>query len=308
MHAVQLADLAAILALHGPSLLFRRELISEEALQAYWNASRSRSESWKRRLGEYQQRERGGGSTELQAWWKEHDALLEEILLSEPLTRIYAALAASLDCNRDDEPISPITHSVFLHHLEARNRVLQLMIYGRGSSVEAAVRLNRLRTAVERWCDALLGRLGSNPEPSHPLPQNSQQQEPAQPWQRYAIDPARARGFADEARQLPEGTARDTAGWLLTAAMRETLSRRSQSQAASPEANQQVSDAVLMCLRPDLFDSVGVLKSLWLHRLQRGAEQADRVLGELAGSDINAGPTLSGYEVVRDITFGRWLA
>ncbi|WP_164102547.1 hypothetical protein [Candidatus Laterigemmans baculatus] len=308
MHAVQLADLASILALHGPSLLFRRELISEEALHAYWNASRSRSESWKRRLGEYQQRERSGGSVELQAWWEQHYPLLEEILLSEPLTRIYAALAASLDANRDAEQVSPITHSVFLQHLEARNRVLQMMIYGRGSSVETAVRLNRLRAAVESWCDALLGRLGCCPEPNGPLPKSSQSQDAAQAWERYAIDPLRARGFAEEARQLPEGTARDTAGWLLTAAMRETLSRRSQSETASPEANQQVSDAVLMCLRPDLFDSVGVLKSLWLHRLQRGAEQADRVLEELAGSDINAGPTLSGYEMVRDIAFGRWLA
>lgn len=293
MHAVQLADLAAILALHGPSLLFRRELISEEALHAYWAANRGRSESWNRRLGEYQEHERDGGMADLRQWWEEQYPLLEEILLSEPLTRIYAGLAASLDAKGETEQISPITHSVFLNHLEARNRVLQLMIYGRGAAVEVAVRLNRLRAAVESWCDALIGHLGGSQD---------------RQWERYAVDVSRARAFAEDARQLPSGTARDTAGWLMTAAMRETLVRRSQPHAATPKANQQVSDAVLMCLRPDLFDSVGVLKSLWLHRLQRGAEQADRVLDELAGSDINAGPTLSGYEMVRDIAFGRWLA
>lgn len=293
MHAVQLADLAAILALHGPSLLFRRELIAEEALQAYWTTNRSRFESWNRRLGEYALHEREGGMADLRQWWEDQYPLLEEILLSEPLTRVYAGLAASLEAKSEPREVSPLTHSVFLKHLEARNRVLQLMIYGRGASIEVAVRLNRLRAAIESWCDALIGHLGGSHE---------------REWERYAIDVQRARAFAEDARQLPPGTARDTAGWLMTAAMRETLVRRSQSLAATPVGNQQISDAVLMCLRPDLFDSVGLLKSLWLHRLQRGAEQADRVLDELAAADINAGPTLSGYEMVRDVTFGRWLA
>lgn len=291
MHAAQLADLAAILALHGPTLLFGREMISEESLQAYWIASRSRFDRWNERLAEYRSCEAKGDSAELRQWWTRHHALLEEILLSEPLTRVYAALGATLDGGRETKETSPITHSVFMTHLEARNRVLQLMIYGRGATLDVAVNLNRLRSAIERWCDGLLGY----------FPLDCQRE-----WERYAIDPSRARAFAVDARQLPNGVVRDTAGWLTAAAMRDTLLRRSDPAAASPKGNRAVADAVLTCLRPDMFDSVGTLKSLWLHRLQAGAEQADRVLDELAAADITAAPTLGGYEAIHDGAFGRW--
>lgn len=291
MHAAQLADLAATLALHGPALLFGREMISEEALQSYWIASRSRFDSWNERLGDYRLCEASRDPAELRQWWELHHPMMEEVLLSEPLTRVYAALGASLDDGREAKELSPITHSVFMTHLEARNRVLQLMIYGRGSSIDVAVNLNRLRSAIERWCDALLGYF--------PL-------DHQRAWERYAVDAPRARAFAADVRQLPTGTARDAAGWLTAAAMRDALLRRSNATVASPSGNRAVADAVLTCLRPDMFDSVGTLKSLWLHRLQRGAEQADRVLSELAGADITTGPTLGGYEVIRDVTFGRW--
>lgn len=291
MHAVQLADLAAILALHGPSLLFGREMVSEEALQAYWVANRSRFDRWNERLGEYRIREAKGNLGQLRQWWSEHHPLMEEILLSEPLTRVYAALGAILDDGRETDELSPITHSVFITHLEARNRVLQMMIYGRGAALDVAVSLNRLRSAIERWCDALIGYF--------PL-------ERHRAWERYAVDSSRAKAFAVDSRQLPIGVVRDTAGWLTAAAMRDTLSRRSDPAVASPGCNQAVANAVLTVLRPDMFDSVGTLKSLWLHRLQWGAEQADRVLDELAAVDITTGPTLGGYEAIRDVAFGRW--
>ena len=166
-----------------------------------------------------------------------------------------------------------------------------MMIYGRGASIDVAVNLNRLRSAIERWCDALLGYF--------PL-------ERYRAWERYAVEPQRAKAFAVDSRQLPVGVMRDTAGWLTAAAMRDTLARRIDAATASPSCNRAVADAVLTVLRPDMFDSVGTLKSLWLHRLQWGAEQADRVLDELAAADITTGPTLGGYEAIRDVTFGRW--
>ena len=88
--------------------------------------------------------------------------------------------------------------------------------------------------------------------------------------------------------------------------MRDALVRRSHPRAAFPDANRAVADAVLLSLRPDLFDAVGRCKSLWLHRLEKGSEQADQVLHGLAQADITNSPLLGGYEAIRATNFGRW--
>lgn len=291
MHAIQLVDLAAVLAFHGPALLFRRELVSEESLQAYWLASRARIEQWHRLLADYRHFEEQHATDNLSLWWQCNEPLIDEVLLSEPLVRVYAAISANLDGMRNGQEISPITHSVYLSHLEVRNRVLQLLLTSRVIPLVAAVRINSLRTLVERWSDALLGHLHADSPGENDF---------------YSVDGNRMRAFSEDARLLPMGTARATAGWLLCAAMRDSLLRRANSRYLCANENRAVADAVLLCLRPDLFDSVGMMKSLWLHRLERGAEQTDRVLNQLALADITEGDILGGYETIRESSFGRW--
>ena len=58
MHAVQLVDLAAVLSLHGPSLLYQQSTVSDEVMQSYWIANRARFDQWHRRLGEHRQHEK----------------------------------------------------------------------------------------------------------------------------------------------------------------------------------------------------------------------------------------------------------
>jgi hypothetical protein len=291
MHAIQLVDLAAVLAFHGPALLFRRELVSEEAMQAYWLASRARFDQWHRLLADYRHFEEHHEADNLSLWWQNNEPMIDEVLLSEPLVRVYAAISAHLDGIRNGQEISPITHAVYLSHLEVRNRVLQLLLTSRVIPLVAAVRINSLRTLIERWSDALLGHLHADSAKENDF---------------YSVDVNRMRAFSEDARLLPTGTARATAGWLLCAAMRDSLLRRANSKHLCANENRAVADAVLLCLRPDLFDSVGMMKSLWLHRLERGAEQTDRVLDQLALADITAGDILGGYETIRESSFGRW--
>ncbi len=284
MHSVNTADLAAVLAHYGPGLLYHRKMLPTEAMTDYWTASRHRFDLWHHAIGRYRQIEKSGVAVLLRRWWDEHTPLLEEVLVSEMLTRVYAALGAGLDRQCSQSEIKPVLHSVHLTHIEARNRVLQLMVYGRGGSIDEAVRLNRLRTEVERWTDVLLGAMAAQfPEPLE-----------------YAINQRRAAAHAADARSLPAGAARDTANWLAAVTMRDTLQRRTSAIVALPEANRQVAQAVMLCLRPDLFDSVGLMKSLWLQRMQNGADQADRVLEQMTADDLSAGTILGGYEAVRN--------
>lgn len=291
MHSIQLVDLAAVLALHGPSLLYQQNLISEEVMQKYWIVSRARFDQWHRRLGQHREFELDNNQRALVDWWRENPGLSDEILLSEPLTRVFAAIGMALDLSTEIEEISPITQSVYVSHLEARKRVLQIIVDDHTMPMGEAVRLNRLRSTTERWTDTLLGYLTVQAgDCTMPL----------------GFDHSRIRAFADEARQLPLGAARETTCWLLSAAMRDAVIRLSCEQVAFAKENKDVADSVLMSLRPDLFDSVGVLKSLWLHRLERGAEQTDRVLKQLALADLSDADILGSYETVRGSNFGRW--
>ncbi len=291
MHSVLIADLAALASQHGPAIVRGSDEIPPDAVAEYWTCSRSRMELWHQAMARYHAAQRTGDSVAMRIWWGEHIVVLEEVLVTDMLTRVIAALAVGLDesANHKDE-VSPVTHCVQLSHLDVSNRVHRMMIDGRGSSVQDAVRLNRLRKGVERWTDALIGRM------SFQSPDTI----------RYAFDLTRAKQFARETRSYPSGPVRDTAAWLMNAAMHDMLQRRTSPHAALPEANRAVASSVMMMLRPDRFDSVGVLKSLWLHRLTAGSNRADRVIDELMAADIDQATTATGLEMVDEPYFTRW--
>jgi hypothetical protein len=122
----------------------------------------------------------------------------------------------------------------------------------------------------------------------------------------YAINSDRAGEYAREMRSYGHGPARDTASCLMNAAMNDMLRRRTSPEAALPEANRGVTQSVMMMLRPDLFDSVGKLKSLWLHRLQIDTDRTDRVLDELSANNIDHAATSTGIEMTHEKYFQRW--
>ena len=290
MHCVLTADLAALVSQHGPAILYRHDAIPPEAVTQYWATSRARFELWQRTLARYREAEEAGSSIGLRTWWCDHVAVLEDVLVTDLLTRVIAAMAAGLDEAAGTDEISPVTHAVHLTHLEARNRVQQMMLFGRGNSVQDAVRLNRLRQGVERWIDALIGRMSARTPGTL----------------RYAINIGRATTHAEETRDLGHGAARQTACWVMNAAMHDMLRTRTSETAALPDANKKVAQSVMLMLRPDLFDSVGVLKSLWLHRLELDSERTHRVLDELQAGDLEKAETATGLEVAHDSYFERW--
>lgn len=289
MHCVLLADLAALISQHGAGVLHSRDTIPPEAMTAYWTATRNRLDLWHQVLKRHQTATEEGDYLVLSQWWKEHRGVLEEVFVGELLCRVMATLATNLDRRESVEEWSPVTHSVFLSHLEVSNRVQKILLLGRGHRVTDAVRLNRLRLGVARWVDPLIGRMSTGDTDSL----------------QYAVDQPRAAKFADDYRSLAPGPSRRMSAFLLNASMTETLRRRTSDAAMLPAANAAIGRSVMLMLRPDLFDSVGVLKSLWLHRLQQSADRADRVVEELSQEDPHS-ETIDAMESVHHDGFGRW--
>lgn len=261
MHCVTLADLAATLSQHGPSLLELRPRIPSETILRYWTASRSRHELWHRAMGRYRDAKNRGSYSDLADWWTEHLVVLEEVLVSELLARVVAAIGSesvsSSEARTHDshDSLAAVTHGVYLSQIEATNRVAQIILESCGARVQDTVRLNRLRYGVERWADWLIGRVSVNHDRSFD----------------YCIDEERAKTFCEEVRESASGSHRDTTTWLMNAAMREMLVRRTSETSALGHANHEVASAALALFRPELFDDHGVPKSLWMHRLQKNA-------------------------------------
>ncbi len=258
MHVVTLADLASTLAKYGPNLLSIRKTLAADAILKYWTASRNRHELWHRAMRRHRDAKNSLDLRELHRWWDEHVVLLEEILVSELLARVVAAIGSeNFRCEDDPEDhaesFAAITHGVFLAQMEASNRVHQIILEVAGAPVSHRVRLNRLRYGVQRWVDWLIGRV------SVQAPRGFA----------YCIEQDRARTFSEEVRENASNESNDLTTWLMNAAMRDMLVRRTSPISALPQANQEVATAVLMLFRPDLFDDYGVPKSLWLQRLQR---------------------------------------
>ena len=183
MHARELIELAALVAAHGPVLVRTSGRISETSLKQYWIASKTRLDRWGWTLrsvsGEADETDRASKPSQ--------GALprgtLEEIITGEALTRVWAAVLSAHDRFRGTHQAEPIAQSVLSGHLEARHRVLTLLVSGPPVDVGQAVRLNRLRCRAERWTDLLIGHLLGVEDVS-----------------RFAVEPDRAREFADDLR------------------------------------------------------------------------------------------------------------
>ena len=291
MHTALLVELAAVVSEHGPAVLYGRDSLAPEAVTQYWTATHSRFNLWHQAMARYRRAEQAGNSKAMMEWWRDHTVVMEEILVSEILTRVVAALGAGMDAGSAEEEISPVTHAIHLNHLEARNRVQQIMLFGRVNYAHVVDQLNRLHQGMESWTDVLIGRMAVR------------NREPIQ----YAIDPNRAIEYAEEAADFQgRGAARNTSHSLMNLSMNNMIRQRTSANPSLPAANREVARSVMLMLRPELFDSVGVLKSLWMHRLENSAERTDRMLEELTSPDIHDAETADSLELTGGAYFERW--
>lgn len=277
MHCRDLVELAALIAVHGPGLI-RSGHISESALQRYWAASKQRLDRWSTLLNEYLQCQPTMTppvvlhDAYLALAWRAIRPVLEEILASEVLTRVWTAVATEYDDNRGTQDVSPIVRRVLAGHAEARNRALNVLVYGRGISSPEAVELNRLRRRSERWCDMLLGYVVAE-----------------QPLEEFAFEPERVREFARDIRDELNRPLSPFSWQLVLSSLRAAFQNGLQEEAVHPELNQQIALSVLASFEADLFDFPGLLRSLWIERIGHMADNTESLIAELLSLDQKCG-------------------
>lgn len=266
MHARELIELAALVSVHGPVLVRQSGRVSESSIEQYWTASKCRLDRWGRRLKGLSTT--GGDSDSDQSGWPVIRSVLEEIITGEVLTRVWTAVMCAYDRHRGTDHAEPIARSVFIGHLEARHRVLTLLVKGPAIAAEQAVKLNRLRRRTERWSDVLIGYLVGLHDVSE-----------------FAVEPQRARDFSEDLRyrsHLPGGRY----AWpLMLASLRTAFRQGLDPLSPNGDLNHRIAVSILSAFQPELFDSTGVLQSLWLSRLSHGANDAQGMIDELIALD-----------------------
>lgn len=270
MHVRELVELSAIISTQGLVLIRSAESISSAGIEQYWTASKVRLDRWAWRLKRFVAQ----ADTDVRrrrSQWPEVRAVLEEILTSEMLTRVWTAVLCAYDRRRGTDVAEPVARSVMIGHMEARHRVLTLMVRGPGIEAEAAVQLNRLRRRVERWTDLLIGRLTGLHDVSE-----------------FAFEPSRARDFADDLRCRGGLQGGGQAWRLALASLRVAFRQGLGGESPNADLNARIAESILACFPADQFDSTGLPRSLWLMRLASVAEDTQGMIEDLLSLEHGA--------------------
>jgi hypothetical protein len=262
MHSRELIELAAIVSAHGPQLVRGVQRVSPSGLEQYWIASKIRFDRWGHCLKEFIAK--ANDYQWHKAHWPYMLGVLEEVITGEALTRVWTAVLCAHDRQHGGEDAEPIARSVLAAHLDARHRVLTLLVGGSGIDAETAVKLNRLRCRVERWTDMLIGYLAG----LHNCAE-------------LAVDPQRAKEFSADLHYQCRHPGGRQAWPLVLASLRTAFQHGLVSQSPNADLNARIASSILSCFQPELFDSTGLFCSMWLMRLINAANDAQGMLDEL---------------------------
>jgi hypothetical protein len=260
MHASQLAEIGSWVASHCWQLVYGNKDLPTPAATNYWTASKLRIQRWVLALKMF---ERDVKNPQEHDYWPALQIVVQEILLSELLTRIWSATVLTHHGYHKSDELSGLAHSVHLSHLEARNRAVRILLSGRAANEKAFDRMNALRRRLERWTDLFLGQLPYG-----------------EPAAMFSFDRNRVKDFYSEQKEIlgPEYEIRQK---VLMASFSADLLRDSLPKAANPDLNREIASGILACYPFDRFDSQGCPKSARLLMLEKSHQDAQCLIDEL---------------------------
>jgi hypothetical protein len=260
MIARQLVELAAWVSMHGSLIVRDGQRLCDDRLELYWVASKCRLDRWVRILKQQRDARYSAHDARRDDFW----CTLEEILVSEVLTRVWTTVLMLYDRRRELPEAEPVGRSVFIGHLEARHRALQLMLACPEIETETCLRIDCLRRSLERWTDLLVGLLAQGQE-----------------YFEYAANPDRAAQLCAQYRPWQSGIRRQAAWQSLLATIRLSGVATITRPTLNPDLNAQIGASIVGCFPPTMFDSTGWPRSMWLSELARGADDAHLLVEDL---------------------------
>lgn len=250
MHPGWLVESAGMWGYHGAMLAESQRPFEAEAVHAYWLRSRLRFDAWNTMLRELSQQLNSTLRTHRVDAWSRWESLTQEVLLSEPLTRIAVAVAMRPEYRELDGESCAIMHNVFCCHRSLRYRCLKLTLDGMDVWGNSTERINRLRVYLEQWTDMLLGFF-ADPSTDNEIA--------------HSLD--RACEFAEDYSFRTLGSDAPTVWSLFLAGNRRWLEQHAICRIPFPELSQEVAQAALGMVHPTWFHSLRLPPSKLARRI-----------------------------------------
>jgi len=264
MRCYELIELSAAIAVNAEEFIQGRKRLSDASVWEYWSVSRRRFDRWARTLTNDLEQLRSDDE-EPSLVWRRARPVLEEILTGEILTRVWTAVACAYDQHGGASYVSPVVRSVFLGHLEARNRALHFMFHAQDRDPGPVLAINRVRHRSERWTDMLLAYLPPHDDVAT-----------------VAFNKRRVVDFAADARDPFQRSHAERSWQLLRWALRSCFGGNLSKTGRNDDLNARIGSSVVACFRPEpLGDTTSAFDSLWMERLEYTMEDADTLIEEL---------------------------
>lgn len=256
MHARRHVELASWLTINAEAIV---QCEFGDAAD-FWTAAKCRMDRWHQTLKMFQNDLNKDDPNH--SPWHAIAAVVEEVIISEMLTRVLAALLSEHDARNGTERFFAISQSVLLGHLEARNRALKLLVDADDSHLAITGQLNRLRRVVERWTDMLLSQL--------PRPVNASH---------FAFDHDRVMDFADD-RLPPEKDHPVNRTSVLEISMLKDIYSLTGKYSANPDLNRYIATGIIATIVTDRFATFPIPTFAASLPLDNFCKQAERLVAQ----------------------------
>ena len=260
----QMAETAAFASARSMLLIQSSATIPDDHLHNYWKCCRGRLVDWLKQIDTLASQAADLPDGQHLELWQTAVPVLNEIFVTDILTRVWAATLTALDMNRGVESASPIARHTLNGHDEARNRALSLMVNSLQVPLGRLSQVDRIRRKSERWSDLLIGHLVLNFQ-----------------LDEFAFEVDRAVEFGQsQMREILRATDEPVWEFVLTG-IRLAFKTLPDETSPSNAWNQGIIRHVLGSFPEDCFDEFGQFKSIRRSRVEHSPERSDRLADSL---------------------------
>lgn len=255
MQPNQLVELAALTAAQGRALVGDDRPISETGLAQYWQAARQRLDRWSVTLAAAEKNEQSLQDPITVA-------TVQEIIMSEMLARVWAAVLDTVDRERSTSQYGAIGRGALVGHLLVRRRAEKLLDSRLEEYPNIAAPLKRLLQRVDRWGNMWLGYLAKD----YPTAA------------RIAKSPEETLEFAADLKLQCQDRGAHYVWQILLHSQQQALGKAAMPLAPNADLNQEIAVAIIACFPSELFEATGPFESLFLSRLENATDDSLRMI------------------------------